>query len=409
MAGLAIDAVGLTKRYFVPAPHAEGADRGPRSIRRLGRHAAAGSWIDAVADLSFAVEQGEAVGLIGRNGAGKSTLLKLLSRVTRPTAGHADVRGRVGALLEVGTGFHPELTGRENTYLSGAILGMSRRDITARFDDIVAFAEIAPFIDMPVKHYSSGMYARLGFAVAAFLRPAILIVDEILAVGDLAFQAKCLAHMRQLSLDGTTVLFVSHNLLAMADFCPRALVMAQGGLLFDGPVSDAIGRYRKELESARPVEGPDASLLPLGLRVDGRPAGEVIERMPNDALRVDLDVDLPDGAPVAEVELNLVIEMPDGRMAIHLRNDLDGVVLRVGPGRTTLSVSIDDLALAPGAYTLWLRLVDLRADPPSILDTDRVPLHVGGDQRVEAVARPRHRFAGGAGTPPLPFDGRTAS
>src|SRR5262245_35512040 len=170
---------GLSKRYRVPSTEA--------------------GYVDAVNDVSFEINQGEAVGLIGRNGAGKSTLLRILSRVTRPTAGYVDVYGTVGALLEVGTGFHPELTGRETTYLSGAILGLSKRDVQARFEEIVAFAEVGPFIDEPVKHYSSGMYARLGFAVAAHLRPSILIVDEVLAVGDLPFQAKCLALMHSLS------------------------------------------------------------------------------------------------------------------------------------------------------------------------------------------------------------------
>jgi lipopolysaccharide transport system ATP-binding protein len=397
MAQVAIAAAGLSKRYYVPSPHRADPSAGGgfgalarRQFRR--RRSPSGTWIDAVADLSFTIDHGEAVGLIGRNGAGKSTLLKLLSRVTRPTAGHADVYGRVGALLEVGTGFHPELTGRENTFLSGAILGMSRRDISTRFDDIVAFAEIAPFIDMPVKHYSSGMYARLGFAVAAFLKPAILIVDEILAVGDLGFQAKCIAHMRQLSRDGTTILFVSHNLLAMADFCPRAIVMADGRLMFDGPTSEAIGVYRRILAipaaSEASVEGRPAHEL----RVNGRLAGETIECRPNDAIRIELEVDQPSEAPVVDIEFNLAVETPDGRIVIHLRNDMDGTVLRLGPGRRTLTIDIDDLALVPGTYTLWLRVVSLQAAPPVIWDTERLPLVVVGDQRLESIVQPRYRF-----------------
>jgi len=246
---------------------------------------------------------------------------------------------------------------------------------------------------MPVKHYSSGMYARLGFAVAAFMKPTILIVDEILAVGDLGFQAKCLRHMRQLSRDGTTVLFVSHNLLGMADFCPRAMVMADGRLIFDGPTSEAIGVYRGAMAigpaSDAPVEGRPSHQL----TINGRLAGETIECRPNDPLGIEIAVDEPGDAPLAEIELNLVIETTDGRKAIHLRNDLDGTVLRLGPGRSTLTISIDDLALVPGSYTLWLRVVGLRVAKPIIWDTDRVSLVVVGDQRWESIVQPRYRFS----------------
>src|ERR1700682_4631884 len=178
----------------------------------------------ALRDGSLEVREGEVLGLIGRNGAGKTTLLKILSRITRPTEGWAEIRGKVRSLLEVGTGFHPELTGRENTYLSGSILGMSKREIDRKFDEIVAFAEIERFIETPVKHYSSGMYVRLAFAVAAHLEPEILIVDEVLAVGDVEFQRKCLGKMQDVAaLQGRTVLFVSHNMAAVTALCPRAV------------------------------------------------------------------------------------------------------------------------------------------------------------------------------------------
>src|SRR5947199_3855201 len=182
----------------------------------------------ALKEVSLDVRQGEVLGLIGRNGAGKTTLLKILSRITRPTSGWAEIYGRVGSLLEVGTGFHPELSGRDNTYLSGAILGMSRREIERKFDEIVLFAEIEKFIDTPVKHYSSGMYVRLAFAVAAHLEPEILLVDEVLAVGDAAFQKKCLGKMGEVSRQGRTVLFVSHNMGAVSTLCRRALLMENG-------------------------------------------------------------------------------------------------------------------------------------------------------------------------------------
>ncbi len=201
----------------------------------------------ALKNVNFTVGAGEVVGIIGRNGAGKSTLLKVLSRITEPTEGKVELYGRIGSLLEVGTGFHPELTGRENVYLNGSILGMSRKEIDRKFDDIVAFAEVEKFIDTPVKRYSSGMYVRLAFAVAAHLEPEILIVDEVLAVGDVAFQKKCLGKMGEVAREGRTVLFVSHNLGAINQLCSRALVMTHGKLAFDGNVTTAVSAYLEEV------------------------------------------------------------------------------------------------------------------------------------------------------------------
>ena len=197
----------------------------------------------ALKDVSFEVQPGEVIGIIGRNGAGKSTLLKVLSRITEPSEGWIEMRGRVGSLLEVGTGFHPELTGRENIYLNGAILGMSRREIARKFDEIIAFAEIEKFLDTPVKRYSSGMFVRLAFAVASHLEPEILIVDEVLAVGDAAFQKKCLGKMDKVSRTGRTVLFVSHNMAAIKALCHRAILFDAGRVDHDGCVDDAVNRY----------------------------------------------------------------------------------------------------------------------------------------------------------------------
>lgn len=219
-----------------------------RQIRRiLGGNgiesASRGEWMWALKDVSFKIGRGEVVGIIGRNGAGKSTLLKILSQITEPSEGGVDLHGRVGSLLEVGTGFHPELTGRENIYLNGSILGMYRSDIDRQFDAIVAFAEIERFIDTPVKHYSSGMYLRLGFAVAAHLQPDILVVDEVLAVGDARFQQKCLAKMHEVGNQGRTVLFVSHNMPAITRICPRTILLNEGTVVADGPSTEVIGRY----------------------------------------------------------------------------------------------------------------------------------------------------------------------
>src|SRR2546429_6060017 len=200
----------------------------------------------ALKDVSLEVKEGEVLGLIGRNGAGKTTLLKILSRITRPTEGWAEIHGRVGSLLEVGTGFHPELTGRENTFLSGAILGMSKAEIERKFDEIVAFAELEKFIDTPVKHYSSGMYVRLAFAVAAHLEPEILLVDEVLAVGDINFQKKCLGKMGDVARRGRTVVLVSHNMAAINALCSRCIILDKGGVEFDGSTSEATARYYAE-------------------------------------------------------------------------------------------------------------------------------------------------------------------
>jgi lipopolysaccharide transport system ATP-binding protein len=201
----------------------------------------------ALKDVSLEVKEGEVLGLIGRNGAGKTTLLKILSRITRPTTGWAEIHGRVGSLLEVGTGFHPELTGRENTFLSGAILGMSKREITAKFDEIVAFAELEKFIDTPVKHYSSGMYVRLAFAVAAHLEPEILLVDEVLAVGDINFQKKCLGKMGDVARAGRTVVLVSHQLNQIRRLCHRVVWIDDGSIRQDGPTHEVVSAYESAM------------------------------------------------------------------------------------------------------------------------------------------------------------------
>jgi len=220
-------------------------------FRRIGKlvsgHSSGASELDeeiwALKDVSFEIKRGEIVGFIGRNGAGKSTLLKVLSRITEPTNGYVEIRGRVGSLLEVGTGFHPELTGRDNIYLNGAILGMKRAEITRKFDEIVAFSEVEKFIDTPVKHYSSGMFLRLAFAVAAHLEPEILIVDEVLAVGDARFQQKCMGKMEALGEEGRTVLFVSHNMPAVTRLCQRAILLESGTLINDGPSQKIVSEY----------------------------------------------------------------------------------------------------------------------------------------------------------------------
>ena len=224
----------------------------------------------ALKDISFEIKPGEVIGVVGRNGAGKSTLLKILSRITVPTKGFAEIRGRVGSLLEVGTGFHPELTGRENIYLNGAILGMKKTEIEQKFDEIIAFAEIEKFLDTPVKRYSSGMYIRLAFAVAAHLEPEVLIVDEVLAVGDTAFQKKCLGKMEGVAKEGRTVLFVSHNMAAVENLCEKVIVLEKGNLVFNGNVKKAIDYYVHSISG----EGQPCGSHTVALtKSPGRPSG----------------------------------------------------------------------------------------------------------------------------------------
>ena len=278
----------------------------------------------ALRDVSFEVGRGEVLGIVGRNGAGKSTLLKILARITRPTTGHADIWGRVGSLLEVGTGFHAELTGRENIFLSGTILGMRRAEIQRRFDEIVAFSEVEPFLDTPVKRFSSGMYTRLGFAVAAHLDPEVLIVDEVLAVGDASFQKKCLGKMGDVARSGRTVLFVSHNMAAVESLCGRAIWLDRGTIRADDGAHDVVQRYL-----AIQSDGPSASSWPSPLEAPG-----------NDTVRVrSASVRAADGRAELDMLTPVQIDVeywnlrPDNLLNLshHVYNELDVLVFNAVP------------------------------------------------------------------------------
>ncbi|MDQ6654144.1 MAG: ABC transporter ATP-binding protein [Acidobacteriota bacterium] len=298
----------LSKKYRIgasQAPYATlretlvGAVRAPLAgLRRAVANEPPEFW--AVKDVSFEVNAGDAIGIIGRNGAGKSTLLKLLARITDPTAGRIELYGRTASLLEVGTGFHPELTGRENILLNGAILGMRREEIKRKFDEIVAFAEVEKFIDTPVKHYSSGMYLRLAFAVAAHLEPEILLVDEVLAVGDARFQRKCLDKMQEVGQQGRTVLFVSHNMPAVTRLCERTILLGEGQVICDGPSHNVVGVYLNSgLGTTACREWPDISKAPgndivrlRGVRVhsdSGETSGAIDIRNP---VGIDMDFEV---------------------------------------------------------------------------------------------------------------------
>jgi lipopolysaccharide transport system ATP-binding protein len=336
-----------------------------RNLRRLSRfEAEADDIVWALRDVSFEVEHGEVLGIIGRNGAGKSTLLKVLSRITEPSTGRAHVHGRVGALLEVGTGFHADLTGRQNIYLNGAILGMDRNYIRRRFDEIVAFAGVARYVDTPVKRYSSGMYLRLAFAVAAHLEPEILVVDEVLAVGDAEFQKKCIGKMGEVARDGRTVLFVSHNMAAVENLCDRGLVLRDGGVQFLGDRTDAIGAYLRT--------GTDATVT-LRDRTDRQGSGKA--RIVGIDLRDSLGNPIDVVTSGTDIQIGLRYELARGFMpsnviaSVQVRtkydmpvflqhNRMTGDALRKIPERGEFVCHIARLPLAPSSYRIDCSLMD---------------------------------------------------
>jgi lipopolysaccharide transport system ATP-binding protein len=338
----------------------------------------------AVKDISFQVEQGDVLGIIGRNGAGKSTLLKILSRITEPTHGRARIFGRVGSLLEVGTGFHPELTGRENVYLNGAILGMRKAEINRKFDEIVAFAAIEKFIDTPVKRYSSGMYVRLAFAVAAHLEPEVLIVDEVLAVGDAGFQKKCLGRMEGVAREGRTVLFVSHNMAAVEHLCNKALLLNAGRVIFSGSAREATDQYIRGLgeEHAtagetvvdlRAAPGRPKKFRPLLNRVEISTANQPV----NGCIRI--------GAPL-EVRVSFRLEKPapDVHIVLGFHNERGQRVFMASStfqpnwpeekrdGEQTYVCEIPSFTLVPGAYGVKIMLDASGVAIDSVWDAIRV-------------------------------------
>lgn len=324
-----------------------------RRLRKLGGIAREEERFWALKDVSFNVEQGEVLGIIGGNGAGKSTLLKVLSRITSPTEGRVITRGRLASLLEVGTGFHPELTGRENIYLNGSILGMSRQEITKVFDEIVAFSEVERFLDTPVKRFSSGMYVRLAFAVAAHLESEILLVDEVLAVGDAEFQKRCLGKMSSVAGEGRTVLFVSHNLGAVAKLCSRGLLLSCGLLAADAGVHDALAAYAVQSAERTQLDpgeffGPLTQVLRFThLAINGRPAAGLMTASPFESIR--LEVHGHAAEPIPDYRTTFALRR-DGQHLVSL-HDRD-VPEALTAGEFQASVVIPEEFLSPGEYAV---------------------------------------------------------
>ncbi|MDX2041247.1 MAG: polysaccharide ABC transporter ATP-binding protein [Acidobacteriota bacterium] len=315
----------------------------------------------ALKDVSFDIKCGEVVGVIGRNGAGKSTLLKVLSRITEPTEGFAEIHGRVGALLEVGTGFHQELTGRENVFLNGAILGMRREEIARKFDEIVEFAEVGKFIDTPVKRYSSGMHLRLAFSVAAHLEPEILLVDEVLAVGDVAFQKKCVGKMEDVASQGRTVLFVSHNLAAIKELCQTSVVMNNGQLDFRGPVVQGLAHYGQLIAANPKSEEMRRGTYWHRVRINGHGSGFATTLNNDDPLFAEAEFNV--NQEISHGYFFCIINDATGNQLVHQRTDTRALGYETLPtGTYNLCADFPTLWLAPGVYTVHFKFVGNKVD-----------------------------------------------
>jgi lipopolysaccharide transport system ATP-binding protein len=375
------DAAASSLRYFRSAFNGAG-DGGSSGEGRSGDKP---FW--AIQDVSFEVKRGEVVGVIGRNGAGKSTLLKILARITEPTRGYADIRGRVGAMLEVGTGFHQELTGRENIYLSGAILGMKRDEINRKFDEIVEFAEVGKFIDTPMKRYSSGMYLRLAFSVAAHLEPEILLVDEVLAVGDVAFQKKCVGKMGDVASEGRTVLFVSHNLAVIKELCETSLVLNDGAVAYRGPVVQGLSQYSQMISATGSDDnGPRRGTNWRQLTLNGQEFGLAAPINKNDELFIEAWLDL--GSDLSRGYLYCLIADAIGAHVVHQRIDARDLGYdSLDTGSYHVRVSMPPLWLSPGAYTVYFKFIGIRADGESETHTsERILLDVVGSAAGNSTA-----------------------
>jgi lipopolysaccharide transport system ATP-binding protein len=364
----AIRVKGVAKRYRLGEreQYLSLRDVIQRSLHGIGRRGGpkrSAEFVWALDDVSFEVARGEVLGLIGRNGAGKSTLLKLICRITPPTKGQIEIVGRVGSLLEVGTGFHPELTGRENIFLNGSILGMSRVEIIGRLDEIIEFSEVAAFMDTPVKHFSVGMYMRLAFAVAAHLSSEVLIVDEVLAVGDAGFQRKCLGKIGEVARSGRTVLFVSHNLEATRQLCDRCILLDHGRLLQDGDPGELIERYLTidgmgarpgqliDLAGAKHTGTGQARLTGARYHAAASPEAAPVS---DQGLVVEIDVEAPQELMVPSVAMT--VSTDTGFMLLNIDTAAAGQPVLLAQGHNRLVITVDRLHLAAGQYRVDLRL-----------------------------------------------------
>ena len=353
---------GLSKSYYLSGPRASVSDLRETIAAYFKKSQAPAKKADdafwALSDVSFEVKQGEVMGVVGRNGAGKSTLFKMLSRITVPTRGRAEIRGRLGSLLEVGTGFHPDLTGRENIYMSGAVLGMRIREIQACFDRIVDFSGISRFIDTPVKYYSSGMYVRLAFSVAAHLRTDVLLLDEVLAVGDYEFQRKCLNRMQEIRNEGRTIVFVSHSMSSIANVCERAVLLEGGRVSKVGPVNEVVQEYlHGSVSAAAEVRFADRGAEP---GTDAFKVNAVRVRQKGQSGRGRAELNLI--API-EIEMDYRVTKPNTSLLCCVRlKDINGATVLTSTNHESLTIGLDRLASRPLAEGQYRTLVEIPAN-----------------------------------------------
>jgi lipopolysaccharide transport system ATP-binding protein len=362
----------VSKRYLIRKPTSN-ESKGDRSWLSLLTKR---SEFWALRDVSFAINRGEALGIIGHNGAGKSTILKLLSNITTPTSGEIVIDGRLAALIEIGSGFHPELTGRENVYLNGSLLGMRRREISAKLNSIVEFAGVEHFIDTPVKHYSSGMYLRLGFSIAAHLDPEILLLDEVLAVGDAAFQAKCLDRVTELKRNGTTIVFISHNLHAVSRLCERTLLLRRGEIVSDGPTNEVIAEYERMMSTLAPA-------APHGEPVIAKPqAAEVVSlafhnsnsqqtnSVPTgDALRAVVKFSVAE--PIEDAVIEIYFYSIFSNLHCHFSTLVEGQQLRLPIGTGVVEFFCPEVALEAATFNIDVGIKRRGSRPAEFVDCKR--------------------------------------
>jgi lipopolysaccharide transport system ATP-binding protein len=393
---------GVSKKFRRGERHDSLRDLVPALVKRAlrgapNRQTLADQEFWAVRDMSFEVGAGEALGIIGPNGAGKSTTLKLLTKILRPTSGRIEIHGRVGALIEVAAGFHPDLTGRENVYLQGAIMGMPRAEITRKFDAIVDFSGVQEFIDTPVKRYSSGMNARLGFAIAAHLDPDILIIDEVLSVGDVGFQEKCVTRMRELLARGVPLVFVSHNLSAVVQLCTRAILIDRGAVQFDGRPAEAVAEFRKarrepaaagSAAADKPIAITDVQLL----QADGESSPLFTTGRPM-TIRVAYHAREPIRQPHVAIDIHGV----DGVYCAGINTRMDDCALGTLEGRGYVDLAISKLSLLPGCYSISAGILDPQGLRPLDLQERAFPFSVVSDRRDFGFVYLEHHWTHGNG------------
>ncbi len=400
----AIEIEGLWKRFY------KGGNEGllwltlSKALRRvLSGEAGRADTFWALQDIDLKVRRGEAVGIIGPNGAGKSTMLKILSRVLRPTRGRVKVNGRLSGLIEVGAGFHGDLSGRENVYINGSILGMSRREIRDKFDRIVEFAGVGDFLDMPVKRYSSGMYVRLGFSVAAHMEPDVLLVDEVLSVGDVQFKARCMEAMRGFLRRGTSILFVSHNLASIKRFCDRVVLLDHGRIRLIGTPDEAIAEYSKlvsDLEDANPTgvenshiggrvetRGPAAITAVRILDETGQPVRTLVSGRP---VRIELDYRIDPATEIVDPNFAISVHMFGAGLFYQFESLRDGLRLGACTGSGTVAVELPRLSLGEGVYQIGVALADKKGLPEHDWHDRAYRINVVADGRTDGpVYQPR--------------------